>query len=146
MTRTATYRAWSHMRERCEDPTNPRYRHYGGRGIFVCERWQRFEAFFSDMGVRPAGRSIDRIDNNGGYTCGRCDECQRRAATFNCRWATSGEQSRNTTRNRYLTWKGETLLISDWADRLRINRSTLIKRLARGWSVEEALAGQRRIA
>ena len=78
-----TYRTWLGMRNRCRNPRSGQYAYYGGRGIAVCDRWNVFENFLSDMGERPAGRSIDRIDVNGNYE------------PSNCRWATASEQRRN---------------------------------------------------
>ena len=83
MRRTRTYRIWTGMVSRCTNPNHQAYSFYGGRGITVCERWLKFENFHSDMGEAPPDRSIDRINNDGGYEPG------------NCRWATSTEQRWN---------------------------------------------------
>lgn len=100
----------------------------GGRGIRVCGRWEKFENFIADMGRRPSLRhTIDRLDNSRGYAPG------------NCRWATRREQARNTSRNRYLRFRGERLIITDWARRIGIPVERLIERLAAGWSVKRAI-------
>ena len=81
---TPEYRAWNGLRERCRNPNNKDFANYGGRGIRVCERWQVFEAFLTDMGERPPGMvAIDRINNDGDYEPG------------NCRWATASQQNKN---------------------------------------------------
>lgn len=77
---TATYRIWIGLRNRCNNPKSKDYERYGGRGIKVCSRWNKFENFLADMGERPKDLSIDRINNDGNYEPG------------NCRWATSSQQ------------------------------------------------------
>jgi hypothetical protein len=71
------------MRTRCENPNSKNFKHYGGRGISVCKQWSNFENFLKDMGERPFGKSIDRIDVNGNYE------------PTNCKWSTTAEQANN---------------------------------------------------
>lgn len=80
---TPTYWSWSGMLSRCRDPRNASYKHYGVRGITVCERWHDFENFLADMGPRPDGKTLDRINGDGNYEPG------------NCRWAAKAEQDAN---------------------------------------------------
>lgn len=124
----ATYRAWRSMRLRCENPKDTGYQRYGGRGIRVCARWQRsFEAFVADVGIKPAGHTLDRIDPNGHYEPG------------NVRWATRKVQTVNRTNTRWLTWAGRTRTLQEWADETGVGYSTLNYRLRRGWDVGRAL-------
>lgn len=121
---TAEYIAWTSMQQRCYNKKNKRYQHYGGRGIEVCERWRdSFEAFLSDMGPRPAGHSIDRIDNDKSYT------------PANCKWSTQKQQQRNRQNNVLATINGETRLLVEWCERLNVvSYATAKTRLRRGWS------------
>lgn len=84
---TKEYRAWNAMKDRCSNPNNKYYNHYGGRGITVCYRWLRFEGFYADMGEAPKNYCLDRIDNDGNYE------------PTNCTWVTHAEQHRNTRHN-----------------------------------------------
>lgn len=122
-----TYKCWWELKARCTDPSHPAYADYGGRGITHCNRWDRFENFLADMGVCPVGLTLDRIDNNAGYS------------RENCRWVTMKEQARNRRSNHLLEHKGEVLCISEWAERLGIKKSTIKMRLEAGWSTEKAL-------
>jgi hypothetical protein len=127
-TGTREYCSWQAMKRRCLDPKNNRYPSHGGRGIKVCERWlASFENFLADMKGRPAGTSLERIDNDGDYGPG------------NCRWATPIEQSSNTRSAKLETINGITDTHAGWARRAGISAATLCKRLKRGWSFEKAL-------
>lgn len=140
------YRVWASLKNRCLSENAQAYEHYGARGIRVCHRWQEsFEAFIDDMGPRPSKEhSIDRMDNDKGYTCGKCTDCQNRGDTANCRWATMSEQQVNRRKVRRLTWDGKTLLLKEWSAITGLSLNTLDKRLRHGWSVEDALTTPRR--
>ena len=132
---TRLYKVWIAMKERCENPRDSSYDRYGGRGIFVCDKWRSsFPAFLADMGERPGERfSIDRIDVNGPYSPG------------NCRWATNREQCRNKRNTRFLQAFGESKTLVQWSEdlRCRVCLSTLQTRRARGWSIERAMTEPR---
>lgn len=118
---------WLSMLARCNNPKSHAYARYGGRGIKVCERWHKFENFFLDMGERPEGCSIDRIDNSRGYE------------PDNCRWATSRQQGRNTRVNRMATYNGQTMTLIDLAESKGIPYKLLHGRLAAGWELNKAV-------
>lgn len=128
MVNTRTYRSWKGMRERCYDEAHPQYRRYGGRGITVCERWQHsFVNFLADMGVAPAGLTLDRKDNDLPYNRG------------NCRWATSREQALNRSDNIFVDFRGENDLLIIFCERGNLNYGVVFRRIERGWTVERAL-------
>jgi hypothetical protein len=117
------------MVQRCCNPKHKNFRHYGGRGITVCDRWRtNFEVFLEDMGPRPSAKhSIERKDNNGNYEPG------------NCVWATQREQSRNKRTNRLVEFGGQTLCVEEWAAKLGLTSKAIHHRLDRGWSIDKAL-------
>ena len=124
---TPEYAAWKSMKSRCKNNKSVNYHNYGGRGIAVCKRWSKFENFYADMGRRPAGKSLDRINNDGNY------------GPHNCRWATPKEQSRNSRHANRITFRGKTMCLSDWAAQVGIVPNSLRVRLRRGWNLAETL-------
>ena len=125
---TKTYRAWINMRTRCENPNTKYYYRYGGRGIRVWPAWQSsFAQFLFDMGEKPEGTSLDRIDTNGNYE------------PTNCRWATPTLQQRNRKGNRIVTVNGESMTLADAVERRGLKYNTVLYRLKRGKSIEDAL-------
>lgn len=137
----AEFFAWVSMRWRCFKKTYKRWDDYGGRGITVCRRWDSsFRDFLTDVGEKPSPEmSIDRIDNDGHYSCGKCEHCAENGWAANCRWATSRQQMTNTRRNVRVTFRGETKTVSEWAEVLDISEHAIRTRLRRGWSPEQAL-------
>jgi hypothetical protein len=126
--RSPEYSSWASMKSRCYNKKHKSYAEYGGRGITVCAQWLNdFEAFLRDMGPRPSGTTIDRIDGNGNYQPG------------NCRWSRPPDQARNTKQVRLLLFRGESRPMSEWAQLHGLSVFTVAKRLKRGWSVDKAL-------
>src|SRR6185503_18205761 len=114
---TGAYQSWHGMKTRCLRPSSRMYYRYGGRGITVCERWMQFENFLADMGERPAGMSLDRIDSNGNYE------------PSNCRWADDKTQNRNRSNVRIYEFNGEALTLPEWAERLNVDMERLRSRM-----------------
>lgn len=139
---TPEYQAWAAMIHRCSNSANEHFLDYGGRGVTVCTGWLlSFATFLSDVGLKPSRKhSLDRIDNDGHYSCGHCEECLENCWTMNCRWATVKEQNRNKRSNRLITCNGETKTLIEWAECRGMRVDTLWRRLNRlRWSVEDAL-------
>lgn len=133
--RPEAYQIWIGMKHRCYNPSSPKYKDYGARGIRVCDRWRNsYQAFITDMGNRPTPQhSIDRINNDGDY------EPQ------NCRWALPVDQSNNTRTNRIIEYDGKAQTITQWAKELGIWKTTLKARLDAGMLPEQALVSCRLI-
>lgn len=114
------YYVWRSMRDRCMNPNNRQWNDYGGRGISICERWNSFQAFVDDMGPRPDGYSLDRIENDQGYSAG------------NCRWASRKEQQRNQRRAVYVMVEGQRYRAIELAEIAGVKTDTVIERAKRG--------------
>lgn len=141
MSRTPIYWLWVGMKQRCSNPLGNRWHIY--HRVSVCERWMVFEHFYSDMGERPEGMSIDRIDNDGNYSCGKCEECKSKGWTMNGRWATPLEQSANSRRIRLVTINGETKRLSEWCKLFGVTRHCVYSRIADGMSIEKAITTEK---
>lgn len=124
-----TYSSWVACIERCRNPNVRCYSRYGGRGIKVCDRWTNsFENFLEDMGHRPFGHTLDRINNDGPY----CKE--------NCKWSTPKEQGNNRENSPIITWGDVTLNLMQWSEKTGLSKSLIYARFFRqNWSAEKAL-------
>jgi hypothetical protein len=128
-TGSPTYISWSLMISRCTNPKATKYEAYGAKGILVCDQWMgSFTQFLADVGERPAGMTIDRIDNSKGYE------------PDNVRWATPYQQAKNRSNVKLITAFGETLCLAEWERKTGVSRSTIRKRINAGMTAEKALA------
>ena len=127
-TRTKIYAIWRTMTQRCYDPNSHAYNRYGGRGIKICDKWKSFEGFYEDMGDKPEGLSLERIDNNGNYE------------PANVVWATHKTQSNNRRSNVVLEFQGRKQTMQQWADESGLKIQTIWARLHRGWTIERAIS------
>lgn len=123
-----TYKVWAGMRKRCNTPSCMAYPYYGGRGIKVCAQWDCFENFLADMGEKPQGMSIDRINGDGDYT------------KDNCQWAEKSDQIKNRSSTRYVEAHGKRMTISEWSTETGLTYYTIYLRLRRGMSDLDAVA------
>lgn len=124
----SAFQCWVDMNKRCHTPRDANYPNYGGRGITVCPEWQDGpEQFIADMGEKPPGMTLDRKDNNLGYSAS------------NCEWVTMQDQQNNKRTNVLLAHEGESMTIAQWARKLGMKKVTLTGRIASGWSTEAAL-------
>jgi hypothetical protein len=123
------YKVWCCMKERCNNPNSEKFHIYGERGIKVCDEWEtNFQQFYDDMITTwKKGLSIDRIDNNKGYS------------KYNCRWSTMTEQQNNRRDNKIITYDKKQYTVAELARKFNINQSTLRQRIARGMTVNQAI-------
>lgn len=125
---TPTYWAWAAMKQRCGNKNVRWYHRYGGRGITVCDRWARsFEAFLEDMGEKPDGLALGRINNDGNYE------------PSNCRWESAKQQIRNRNVSPIVEFRGEKASASELAERFGLSHRRVADRLRRGYSAEDAV-------
>ncbi len=133
ITGTTEHRIWKHLIYRCYSTSDAAYSDYGGRGIRVCEFIRSSPRNLVDLiGLKPFDKSIDRIKNDGHYSCGQCAECLRCGYSLNIRWATRKEQNRNKRNNRLVTFNGETRCVGEWAEVLGVSYSTIWERIVKG--------------
>lgn len=124
------YRCWISIKSRCLNPRNTGFKHYGARGIAICDRWLTFENFLEDMGRKPSPRnSIERKDVNGNYEPG------------NCLWATQTEQMRNTRYTHLVEFAGKRIPLVEAVETAPkgLKYNTVLYRIRRGWTIEQAL-------
>lgn len=131
---TQIFNVHSAMMDRCYMQTNHAYKNYGGRGITVCGRWHDFENFYADMGDKPKGMTLERIDNHGPYS------------PDNVRWASYKDQANNRRSNVVLEFQGRKQTMQQWSDEMGLKIQTVWARLNRGWSVDRALTEEVRHA
>jgi hypothetical protein len=130
LSKDALYGVMQGMKNRCYKTDDPHYSRWGGRGIYICDEWkENFLAFYewAQQSGYKKGLSLDRIDNDGPYS------------PNNCRWATREEQMNNTRHNKYITFEGKTLSVTQWSKHLNVKAKILRQRLQRGWSDEEVI-------
>lgn len=127
------YSTWAAMLSRCRNPNSRQWKDYGGRGIGVCERWREFRNFEADMGPRPSGMTLDRIDNDGDYEPG------------NCRWTTRKEQQRNQRRAVYVTIDGKRYRAVELAEQYGLKTDTIVSRAAKGLSFADVTIDKRHV-
>lgn len=122
-----TYKSWQALKDRCNRKRAVNYGRYGEKGVTYDYSWESFDKFFEDMGERPEGKTLDRIDSSKGYS------------KDNCRWATPKEQQSNRKNCMHLTYKGITQTSADWARSLGLAKGAVWNRIKLGWSIERAV-------
>lgn len=133
MTGTTEYYTWAGMLDRCRNPQSPSYPRYGGRGISVDPSWLDFDTFYRDMGKKPKGKTLDRKNNELGYS------------KSNCRWATPVEQANNMSTNVLITVNGVTRTKAEWARHLGVSYQALKYRLKHWKNISEACTKPKKV-
>lgn len=141
---TPEYSSWHSMKGRCTREGHHAWHNYGGRGVKVCQRWKKdFQSFFDDMGRRPIGHTLDRIDDDEStkhYSCGKCEECLENGWVFHCRWATYTEQANNTRRSFVIyDIHGIGHRSDEISSQYNMSRELLYYRHSKGWSYEKII-------
>lgn len=141
LTHSYTGKSWNAVMSRCFNKNYHSYREYGAVGITACEFIRATPLnLLLLIGERPTDYTIDRIENSGSYTCGKCRECLEKGWPFNVRWATRAEQCRNQKRNHRVEIGGKVLCVADWALLVGIDESSFRGRLKAGWSSDRLLS------
>lgn len=131
---TSLYRIWTLIIQRCTNPNNPSFEDYGGRGIAVCSYIRSSaENLLSIIGPRPLGMSVDRINNNLGYSCGLCYDCKSRGHPTNIRWATKSQQARNKRTSVFIEEGSKKIHLFEWAENHGLKPETVRARLRRNF-------------
>lgn len=124
---SSTYQVWADMKSRCNNSSNHAYKYYGGRGIKVCDRWASFDGFLADMGERPIGMTLDRVNTDGDYEPG------------NCRWATMQEQGNNRRTNIRISIGGNVRTLMQWCKEYNVSYYPARKKISMGVDAKLAL-------
>jgi hypothetical protein len=124
-----TYHSWANAKKRCVNPNADQYEWYGERGIKMCAKWfNSFKAFLKDMGEKPKGMTLERVNNDGDYT------------PENCKWATHKENCRNRRTTRWVNFNGEKLTFKEFAEKYcTVKQEALYARIAQGWTMEQII-------
>jgi hypothetical protein len=130
MSGTPTYQVWRDMINRCDNQNYKEFKYYGGRGITFCRQWRVFDNFFLDMGIKPEGLTLDRIDYDGNYDIS------------NCRWASDIQQANNKRNNIRVFGLGKEQTVAEWARELGVPDKRIYARIASGWSPYRAVFGK----
>lgn len=137
---TPEYKVWTGIKTRCRNPNNNCRDRYYERGIKICAGWCEYSSFLDDMGPRPSdNHSIDRINNDGHYSCGHCQECKQNGWPSNCRWSTDVEQARNRRSNFLVECYGKSMTCPEWSEISGVKPATIQWRLKAGWSTKDSI-------